>query len=75
MVAWTRMVVVKERISGWSLVEVTEFKNIYICKVQILRYQAIKMDAGLRTGAESWKSHAMTGVLSLAVNCGEVWVI
>lgn len=69
------MVVGKERTSGWSLVDVTEFKNMYICKVQILRYQAVKMDAGLRTGADSWKSHAMTGVLSLGVDCGEVWVI
>lgn len=30
MVAWTRMVVVKARISGRRLVEVTEFKCIFV---------------------------------------------
>lgn len=29
MVAWTRIVVVNERIGSWSLVGVTEFKDIY----------------------------------------------
>ena len=31
MVAWTRMVVIKEGIGGWCLVQVTEFKDVYNC--------------------------------------------
>lgn len=52
-VTWTRRVVVKEGISGWSLVGVTEFKNsIYNCKGQIPRHRPVKMDAAPRTGAD-----------------------
>lgn len=29
MVAWTKMVVVKEGIGGWCLEEVTELKDVY----------------------------------------------
>lgn len=65
------MVVVKARNSGRRLVEVTEFKCIFV-RFRY-SYQAIKMDAGLGTGADSWKSRAGTGVFSLAVDCGEVW--
>lgn len=35
------------------------------------------MDVGLSSGTESWISHAIPipGIFSLAVDCGEVWVI
>lgn len=39
-----------------------------IGKVQILRHYPVRMDAGLRTGARSWMSHAVPGVTPLVVD-------
>lgn len=39
-----------------------------IGRVQTLRHQPVKMDAGLRTGARSWRSHAVPGIMPLVVD-------
>jgi len=37
-------------------------------KVQTLRHQPVKVDAGLRTGARSWVGRAMPGITPLVVD-------
>ena len=70
MVAWSGMLVVKEDISDWHLVEVIELKSIYNCKVQILRHQPVPVVADL-----SSEQGPGAGCCASSRHCAEVWIV